>query len=292
MDLEWPRNEQAVVGVVSSGADALPLGDTINASDDVTTIRDDVESVLAAEPTLVVADGESSLSALARAEPSVPVLPVGDVSGVDAVSPTALPGALEAIANGDATLTELAVVDVRVEPKGDDVSPSRDADSSIERGDGDDRADSIGNTTAPAATVGEDSTRALFDVTLVTDEPARISEYGLSSRGETVDTIRADGLVVATAAGTSGYASALETPQLSTAVDAVAVAPIAPFATQARRWILPTDDLGLTVERDDGDVSLVVDDRVVQTVGVDDRIRLSVDSTLSTVVVPADVPTV
>ncbi|SEH11653.1 NAD+ kinase [Natronorubrum sediminis] len=292
MDLAWPPNEQVVVGVVSPEADALPVGDSIDASDDVRTVRDDVETVLAADPTLVIADGESSLSALARAEPSVPVVPVGDVVGIDAVSPTAVPTALEAIRNGDAALTEQAVVDVRVEPRGDDVSSGRDADSSLERDGKEERADSTGTTTAPVESGDEDRTRALFDVTLVTDEPARISEYGLSSRGETVDTIRADGIVVATAAGTSGYASALETPQLSTAVDAVAVAPIAPFATQARHWILPTDDLGLTVERDDGDVSLVVDDRVVQTVGVDDRIRLSVESTLSTVVVPADVPTV
>lgn len=291
MDLEWPTNERAVVGIVSPGGDALPVGDSIDASDDVTTVRDDVETVLAAEPTLAVADGESSLSALARAEPSVPVLPVGDVTGIDAVSPTALPGALEAIREGDATLTELAVVDVTVEPRDDDDErPDRDAESSPERGDGDERADSTGNTAVDEIS-GEGRNRALFDVTLVTDEPARISEYGLSSRGETVDTIRADGIVVATAAGTSGYASALETPRLAAAVDAVAVAPIAPFATQTRQWILPTDDLSLTVERDDGDVSLVVDDRVVQAIGVDDRIRLSVDSTLSTVVVPADVPT-
>ncbi|MFC6767264.1 NAD(+)/NADH kinase, partial [Natrinema soli] len=66
------------------------------------------------------------------------------------------------------------------------------------------------------------------------------------------------------------------------------VAPIGAFVTQTRRWVLPSDDLAFTVEREESDVTLVVDGRAVGTVSVDSRVAVSLAGTLSTLIVPDD----
>ena len=100
-----------------------------------------------------------------------------------------------------------------------------------------------------AVSVGNDATTAAFDVTLITSEPARISEYTVSVGGRPRATFRADGVVVATPLGSSGYARAAGGPQLAFGTG-LAVVPIAPFATIADAWVL-RPPLSIRVERDD-----------------------------------------
>lgn len=231
--------------------------------------RGDLETLLAADPSpsVLVACGESTLSAVARAAPAVPVLPVGTVAGIDTVDADRLPDALAAVLAGNARERTRPLLEVETE------NGRADADD-LEQTDDSDRETVLG--------------RALFDVTLVTDTPARISEFSVRSRGESVASFRADGVVVSTPAGSHGYASAIEGPQLSAAVDAVAVTPIAPFVTRTRRWVLPEDDVTFTVERDEGAVRVVVDERSVGTISVGDAVTVSRGETLSTLVVPDD----
>ncbi|ELY70282.1 NAD(+)/NADH kinase [Natrinema versiforme] len=263
MDAAWSAGESPVVGVVGEAdtSDAVEIDADLEsvfaASDaDVTAVDGGLEDVLAAEPSMVVAAGEATLSAVARADSDVPVLPVGPVSGIESVDRDHLPDALAAVLDGRALCRERAVLGVSLE--------------------------SAGNDKTETAT----RVRALFDVTLITDEPARISEYGVRDRGTSVATFRADGVVAATPAGSHGYASAVDAPHLSRAVDAVAVAPIGPFVTQTRRWVLPTDELTFTVEREACDVALVVDGRSIGSVTVDSRVTVSPAASLSTLVVP------
>ncbi|MFD1563919.1 NAD(+)/NADH kinase [Haloarchaeobius amylolyticus] len=255
MDAAWSAGEEPVVGVIDGQADAtdaIEIGTRLESADtDVTIVSDEVDTVLEAEPSVLVAASETTLTALARTGVEAPVLPVGPVSGIDSVAPDRLLDALEAVLAGDAVRRPRPVLEAALE--------SND-------------------------TVVRD--RALFDVTLVTDEPARISEYGVDSRGQHVATFRADGVVAATPAGSHGYASAVDAPQLSAAIDAVAVAPIGPFVTQTRQWVLPDDGLAFTVERNDSDVCLVVDDRSIGVVPMDARVTVSVTDTLPTLVVP------
>jgi NAD+ kinase len=131
--------------------------------------------------------------------------------------------------------------------------------------------------------------RALFDLALVTAEPARISEYTVSSSGERVARFRADGVVVATAAGSTGYARAAGGPVLAPGPDVVAVLPVSPFATDADHWVLPADRVGLVVERDETPVRLVADGRDVGAVEPGDHLRVSARGTLSVAVVDASV---
>ncbi|WP_312909331.1 NAD(+)/NADH kinase [Natronosalvus caseinilyticus] len=194
-----------------------------------------------AEPDLVVAVGDHALSSLARLETAVdaPILPVATSAGVAPVALTDLQEAVDAVARGDATITRHPLVSV----------------------------------------VADDSvvSRAVFDVSLVTDEPAQISEYSVRSRGNTLAAFRADGVVAATPAGSHAYAAAASGPSLSAAVDALSVVPIAPFTTRTRHWVVPDDDLTLTVERDEVAVSLCVDDRCLGTIGVGAAVSIWVD---------------
>ncbi|WP_306057326.1 NAD(+)/NADH kinase [Natronococcus wangiae] len=250
-----PDDEKAVVGVVdretSASESSADVDDSLEAAladRDASVVSGSIEDVLAVEPTLLVAAGEADLSAVARSETATPVLPVGDVAGLESIPTDRLPEAFEAALAGEARTQSRPVLGVELE---------------------------------------EESYRALFDATLVTDEPARISEYSVRSGGDLVASFRADGVVVASPAGTEGYASAVGAPSLSAAVDAVAVAPISPFATRMRRWVLPDDAVTLAVERDEGDVVLVVDGRSVAAVPVRSTVSIAVDGALETLVVPS-----
>lgn len=128
--------------------------------------------------------------------------------------------------------------------------------------------------------------RALADVTLVTSEPARISEYGLHARTETVGTFRADGVVLATPAGSQGYARAAGSHVLAPHTGVLAAVPIAPFATSADDWVVPDDDVTLTIERDEGDVSLRVDDQHVTRLHRTDAVAVEPDDDFAVVATP------
>ena len=100
-----------------------------------------------------------------------------------------------------------------------------------------------------SVTAGGTTSTAVFDTTLVTTEPARISEYAISVAGRRHAEFRADGVVVATPLGSSGYSRAAGGPQLEPGTG-VAVVPIAPFATHTDTWIIEPP-LTVRVERDD-----------------------------------------
>lgn len=123
---------------------------------------------------------------------------------------------------------------------------------------------------------------ALKDVTLVTSEPARISEYAIDHDHERVSAFRADGVVVATPAGSRGYTAAAGGPWLSAAADAVCVVPIAPFHTRSTSWVLDTSPLALSVLRDEGAVSLLIDDTEYGAVDPDQQVRLGVEGHVRT----------
>ena len=109
-----------------------------------------------------------------------------------------------------------------------------------------------------AADIGGTNTyHAALDVALVTDEPARISEYGIEIPGRRHVTVRSDGVVVATPLGSEGYANAAGGPVITPGAG-LAVVPIAPFTTRRDTWVVD-GEVALSVERDVEAVSIVVD---------------------------------
>ncbi|WP_323674889.1 ATP-NAD kinase [Halorubellus sp. PRR65] len=133
---------------------------------------------------------------------------------------------------------------------------------------------------------GIDPVRALADVTLVTSEPARISEYTLRANDRIVGQFRADGVVLATPAGSQGYARAAGSHVVAPHTSVLTAVPIAPFATNADDWVVPDDDVTLTVERDEGDVSLRIDDTHVTRIGHRDVVESTPDDSLTIAVTP------
>lgn len=130
---------------------------------------------------------------------------------------------------------------------------------------------------------------ALFDVTLTTAAAATISEFSLDrpDRSAPIARFRADGVAVTTPAGSRGYAHAAGGPIVTPGSDVLTAVPISPFATDPDHWVVPLAELSLTVERDDADVELLVDGRVVETVEPGATVELARAGTLP-VVSPSD----
>lgn len=147
--------------------------------------------------------------------------------------------------------------------------------------------------TVPHPVVGIDRpdgrVHALTDVTLVTVEPARISEYTVvathSGRRQQLTSVRADGVVVATPAGSHGYAHNAGGPRIAAETGVGAVVPIAPFSIETDHWVVSLSDIRLTVDRDDAAVELRVDGHQVGTVSPDETLRLQPVTTIETIAI-------
>jgi NAD+ kinase len=129
-----------------------------------------------------------------------------------------------------------------------------------------------------AARTGDTEARAVYDVTLVTAEPARISEYAVTAGGERLDEFRADGVVVATPAGSRGYARDAGGPTVL-AADVASVVPVGPFQVHADAWVVGLDGpadpaVVVTVERDEASVDLHADGERVSGVRPGDPVAV------------------
>ena len=199
-----------------------------------------------AEPDVVVAFGERALVGAALGDLAAPVLPVAAGEGRHSVPKVAATAALRAVADGESWTVPHATLDVAV---------------------GDGRRE-----------------RALLDATLMTAEPARISEYAVGDGDRLVDRFRSDGVVVATPAGSGGYARAAGGSVLSPGTG-LSVVPVSPFATMTDSWVLDGEAL-LRIERDECDVRLIVDGAVAGVVPSGTDIRVAVDGSVPLVHVP------
>lgn len=131
---------------------------------------------------------------------------------------------------------------------------------------------------------------ALYDVTVMTGEPARISEYAVSRTGasgevDPITHVRSDGVVVATPLGSRGYAKRVGGPPLGTEVDGVAVVPVSPFAVGRDAHVV-APPVQISVERDEGSVELFADGRLITQ--VDRSLPVSVSSTGTVPLVSVD----
>jgi len=80
---------------------------------------------------------------------------------------------------------------------------------------------------------------AANEVTVQTAKIAKLIEFRVEINGEAVDTLRGDGIIVATATGSTGYSLSVGGPILHPSVDGVVVSPIAPFRISARPIVVP-----------------------------------------------------
>jgi NAD+ kinase len=199
----------------------------------------DLEAVDIADAEAVVAVGEDALTGAALSGPTVPLLPVGVDGALHGITRPGLADAASALAAADYDTATHPVLSVTVD--------------------------------------GEQRGRAVLDVTLMTTEPARISEFSLTADGRRLAEVRADGVVVAGSFGSAGYTSAADGPLLAPGAG-LSVVPVAPFTTRANDWVVP-GPLEMAVERDEGAVSLYADRGELGTVAPHDPIRVETDGT-------------
>ncbi|WP_435363435.1 ATP-NAD kinase [Haloarchaeobius sp. DYHT-AS-18] len=243
------EEQSPVVGVAGeSDTERVAAVEAAVADTGATVLREDPATLAEASPTFVVAVGEAAVLDLVRGGVDVPVLPIDAGAGLRSVPAHAHDEAIAAAVAGETTAESRRCFDVSV-----------DGDSAV----------------------------ALFDVMLVTAEPARISEYAVRSGGHLVSKFRADGVVVATPTGSHGYAKAAGGPTLEPGTGTGVAVPISPFAIQSDHWIVDDDDLVLSVERDEGAVLLRIDDRAFCEVGPDVTVSLSAGPTLTVLCTPA-----
>jgi len=205
-------------------------------------------TVLEADPALVIAVGESALCEIARQRPDAPLLPVAAGPCVASIPPEAVPAALDRQADGDAIQQAhpLLAVDVR----------------------------------------GERVGLACLDAAIQAAEPGRISAFAVAAGDDHLGSVRADGVVVATPAGTHGYAARLDAPAVSPGTDVLVVEPIAQFATTPDRWVCPDASVAVTVERDAVPVEVLADDRAVAEASVGDAVSVARAGRFETLEVP------
>lgn len=212
----------------------------------------DAESVLETGVDAILTFGESAFLSVARAGPSVPILPVDAGRGIESVPEMDLESAVAHLFSDRSDVARsLFGVDVAGEPTG----------------------------------------RAVLDVTLTTSEPAKISEFGVYSGETAVANFRADGVVVATPVGSQGYARRAGGPAVSPDLTAAVVVPIAPFAIDLDRWVLDlAAPVRVAVEREEVPVTLQVDDRAIGEVRQDDPVEIRLDGSFTLAVVPESQP--
>lgn len=194
--------------------------------------------------------GASALGAAARLRPAVPVLVVDGPRGTLDVPRHAVDAAAQSVADGEWQARERPLLGVS----------HRDR-----------------------------SATALCDVTLLADATG-ISEYAVETgddgERQPVDRVRADGVVVATAAGSQGYAHDAGGPCLGPDVAATSVVPVGPFTVDRDRWVL-TLPVWVTVEREESAVSLSADGRRAWRVTPGAAVTVSRGGSMSLVAVDA-----
>jgi NAD+ kinase len=244
--------------VVLVDDDGTLAASAVTVVDSVTS--DDVGTLLADDPPTcdaVVTLSERAFTRTARAVPSVPVLPV---------APSSTPG------RGVGTNGRW------IGGPADDPAAALDALAA-------DRLAAV-DWTVLSVTVGDEPVgTAALDVGLVTSEPARISEYSVVDGDRHVETVRSDGVVVSTPLGSDGYGRAVGGPVLAPDTG-FAVTPIAPFATGTAPAVV-SGPIHLRVERDEGGVSLLLDDEVCREVPPATRVTCAADGRVRVLHLPA-----
>ncbi len=82
---------------------------------------------------------------------------------------------------------------------------------------------------------------ATNEVVIHTSQIAKIRDFQLFIDGELVDSIRADGMIVATPTGSTCYAMSVGSPILTPGLRAFVIVPIAPFRLSSRALVISSD---------------------------------------------------
>ncbi len=85
--------------------------------------------------------------------------------------------------------------------------------------------------------------KALNEVVLMTQKPAKMLHIEISVDDEVVEELRADGLIIATPSGSTAYSMSAGGPIVDPRVGAFIIVPICPFKMGARPTVVPNDSV-------------------------------------------------
>ena len=88
---------------------------------------------------------------------------------------------------------------------------------------------------------------AMNEVVIMTDKPAKMLQFEIQVDGETIDDVRADGLIISTPSGSTAYAMSAGGPIVDPKVGGFIIIPICPYKLGARPFIV-SDNSEITVK--------------------------------------------
>ncbi len=128
---------------------------------------------------------------------------------------------------------------------------------------------------------------AMNDVVLQRNDHPRMIEFEMYSREQLVFTLRADGLVLATPAGSTAYALSAGGAIIHPEIAAISVVPICPHTVSNRPIILPADDpVELRLIDSPAPAALNLDGQVHSTLSAGDRLTVEKAGVISLVYLP------
>jgi NAD+ kinase len=116
----------------------------------------------------------------------------------------------------------------------------------------------------------------LNDVVINKGAVARIIELETAINQEYLTTFRADGLIISTPTGSTGYSLSAGGPVVYPTLDCIVIAPICPHTLTNRPLLLPADvTIDTTLASDSGDVFLTLDGQVGFSLQASDTVRIT-----------------
>jgi NAD+ kinase len=119
------------------------------------------------------------------------------------------------------------------------------------------------------------SHKAFNDISFHRKVGGRVAQLAYGVQGEEVGSVRCDGLVVCTPAGSTGYNLANGGPVLAWGVEGFVVSFIAPHSLTARALVVAPSDLLSVHNRSQGEVDISLDGRPAGQLGPGDAISAS-----------------
>jgi NAD+ kinase len=129
---------------------------------------------------------------------------------------------------------------------------------------------------------------AMNDVVLQRNDHPRMIEFEMYARGQLVFRLRADGLVLATPAGSTAYALSAGGAIIHPEIAAISVVPICPHTVSNRPIILPADDETIELKLIDSPApaALNLDGQVHSTLAAGDSVHIKKAGEISLVYLP------
>ncbi len=117
---------------------------------------------------------------------------------------------------------------------------------------------------------------ATNEVTVQTSRIAKIIYLKIFVENELIETFGADGVIVATPTGSTSYALSAGGPILDPTVNAMVIAPLAPFKLSARPWVVPLEKkVGIKLFYKVKESKIVIDGESPQSITSDSEIVIT-----------------